>query len=118
MSLFRALKSKTVWAGIGTTALGVAHFAAAAAPVITPYVPATSPAGACLAIGLGLLTVWGRTRAVQPLGPVIQTTVRKTLAADNEIRGVPAQPSATKVAVVTGMVKGLPDAPTPTAPLE
>lgn len=114
-SIGKALKSKTVWAGIGTTALGVANFAVQAVPVIAPYVPATSPVGAGLAIALGLLTIYGRVNAKQPLGPVIGTTVQKTLAADHEMQGELAPPSAAHVALVTGMVKGLP-ATAPAAP--
>lgn len=108
-SLGKALKSKTVWAGIGTTALGVGQIAAQYAPTILSFVPAASPVGAALTIGLGALTIYGRVKAQQPLGPVIDKTIADSVKSINSIQGTdPA--SIRQVDAVTAVVKNQPGA--------
>lgn len=115
-SIGKALKSKTVWAGIGTTAIGIGEFAAHAAPVvapyIAPYVPATGPVGAGITIALGLLTVYGRVKAKQPLGPVIDSTIQQTMVAVGQLHDT-GHPTGTDVAIVKEMVKTNVPAPKP-----
>ncbi len=108
-----ALKSRTVWAGIGTTALGVGQIAAQYAPTILSFVPAASPVGAGLTIGLGVATIIGRVMAKQPLGPVIDTTIAASVNAVNGLHQagtIPAAPTtvsqrATQLAAVKTIVK-------------
>ena len=99
-TLGHALSSKTVWAGIGGGLLAVAQFI----PTIAQYVPAGTPVGGGLAIAMAALTIYGRIRAKQPLGPVIDTTIQQTVDAVHEIQGQ-APPSVAKVDAVTAMVK-------------
>jgi hypothetical protein len=112
-SIGNALKSRTVWAGIGTTALGVGQIAAQYAPTILSFVPAGTPLGAGITIGLGVATIIGRIRAKQPLGPVIDTTIVDSINAVNalhqngqQLAGAQTFSSAkTQVATVTAIVK-------------
>jgi hypothetical protein len=109
-----ALKSRTVWAGIGTTALGISQVAAQYAPTILSFVPAGTPVGAGLTIGLGVATIIGRIMAKQPLGPVIDTTIAKSVDAVNALHesgdavAAPTTLSQSKVqlATVKAIVKG------------
>lgn len=106
-SLGKALKSKTVWAGIGTAALGIGQIAQQYAPTILSFVPAASPVGAGIIIGTGVLTIIGRIKAKQPLGPVIDDTIAQTVAAVHEIQGN-GSPSIAKIEAVTTIVKNQP----------
>ncbi len=112
-ALGHALKSRTVWAGIGTTALGASQIAAQYAPTILSFVPAGTPVGAGLTIGLGVATIIGRIMAKQPLGPVIDTTIQKSVDAVNGLHQagvIPAAPAtlaqrASQLAAVKTLVK-------------
>jgi hypothetical protein len=106
-SLGKALKSKTVWAGIGTAALGVGQIAAPYAPQILQFIPAGTPAGAAITIGLGALTIYGRIKAKQPLGPVIDATIAQTVDAVHQMNpGTEAPPASPgNVKAVTARVK-------------
>lgn len=108
-SLGKALKSKTVLAGIGTTALGAAELAQQFAPAILSFVPPATPVGAAITIGLGALTIYGRIKAKQPLGPVIDDTIKQAVDAVHELQDQ-APPSVRKVDTVTAMVKNEPGA--------
>lgn len=103
-SVGKALKSKTVWAGIGTTALGIGQLAAPFAPQILSFVPPGSPVGAGITIGLGVLAAYGRIKAKQPLGPVVQDTVATTLDAVHQLQ---ISDPATQPQTVTGKVAQL-----------
>ena len=109
-ALGHALKSKTVWAGIGTTALGVGQVAAQYAPDVLAFVPPGTPVGAALTIGLGALTIYGRVRAKQPLGPVIDTTIQQSVDAVHQLQSQ-GPPSVAKVDAVTAIVKNQPPPP-------
>jgi hypothetical protein len=103
-SLGKALKSKTVWAGIGTAALGVGQIAAPYAPQILQFIPAGTPVGAVATIALGAMTIYGRVRAKQPLGPVIDDTVARSVEALHQLREQPL-PSVAVIDAVAAMVK-------------
>jgi len=105
-SLGKALKSRTVWVGIGTTALGGAELLAPVAPYIAPYVPAGTPVGAGITAALGIATIIGRMRAKQPIGPVIDSTIAQTLDAVHQIQG--GAQSATSFPKVAPIVKATP----------
>lgn len=77
MNFLSILKSKTVW---GAIALGAVN----TLPVIAPYVQGT-PVGAGINLALAGFTIYGRIRAKQPLGPVIDDTIAKTIEAVNVI---------------------------------
>lgn len=76
-SLGKVLKSKTVWAGIGSGLLAGAQFI----PTLAQYVPSGTPLGGGLAIVMAVLTIYGRIKAKQPLGPVIDDTIAQTVEA-------------------------------------
>ena len=103
-SVGKALKSKTVWAGIGTAALGTGEILQQYGPVALQLFPATSAIGAGLTIALGAATVYGRVKAKQPLGPVIDQTISDTLHAVHTINGQ-APPTPTQIQQVTTAVK-------------
>lgn len=103
-SIGHALKSRTVWAGVGTTALGITQIAAQYAPSILSFVPAATPVGAGITIALGVATVIARVRAKQPLGPVIDTTIAQTVDAVHQMQGKDV-PSTAAVAAVAARVK-------------
>lgn len=111
-SLGKALKSKTVWAGIGTTALGVGQIAAQYAPTILSFVPAGTPVGAGIIIATGVVTIIGRIKAKQPLGPVVDDTIAQTVDAVHQLQGN-GSPSTAKIAQVTAIVKNQPSQPSP-----
>ncbi len=108
-ALGRALKSRTVWAGIGSTALGVGQLAAQYAPAILSFVPPATPLAAGITAGLGVLTIIGRLRAKQPLGPVIDQTIAQSISAVTAIKGEPPVGIKT-VDAVTAAVKKQPGA--------
>jgi hypothetical protein len=110
-SLGKALKSKTVWAGIGTAALGAGELAQQYAPTILQFVPPATPVGAGITIALGALTIYGRIRAHQPLGPVIGDTVDKTIEAVSVMRNG-AVTTRNEAQGVKNMVKAAPAGPT------
>jgi hypothetical protein len=93
-SLGKALKSKTVWAGIGTAALGAGQLAEQYAPTILSFVPPATPAAAAISIGLGALTIYGRIKAQQPLGPVIDRTIKNSVDAVNSLHDTGSHPAA------------------------
>ncbi len=106
MNFLKALKSKTVWAGIGTVALGTGGILQQYAPTILSFVPATTPVGAGITIALGAMTIYGRIKAQQPLGPVIDKTIQQTVEAVHQIQGnTPPNPTAVVQQVKT-IVKG------------
>lgn len=96
-SIGKALKSRTVLVGIGTTLLGGAELLGHAAPYIAPYVPAGTPIGASIIVGLGVATVIGRLRAKQPIGPVIDDTIAKTVKAVHMIGVNRDEPTPTTI---------------------
>lgn len=96
----KALKSRTVWVGLGTTALGGAQLGAQVLPYVAPYVPAGTKLGALITATLGILTVIARIRAKQPLGPVIDTTVAQTLEA---VHVLGASSAARETGAITGL---------------
>lgn len=108
-SLGNALKSKTVWAGIGTAALGAGEILQQYAPTILSFVPAATPAGAAITIALGAMTIYGRIRAKQPLGPVIDKTIADSVNAISGMNSAPA-PSLRQIDAVTAVVKNQPGA--------
>lgn len=103
MGIPKFLKSKTVWAGIGTVLLGSGEILQQYGPLAMQLFPPTSAIGAGLTIGLGAATIYGRIKAQQPLGPVIDKTIAQTVAAVHELQG--SSPSATTVEQAKIIVK-------------
>lgn len=106
MSWLKVFKSKTVWAGIGTAALGSGELLQQYAPTILSFVPATTPIGAGITIALGVMTVYSRIKAQQPLGPVIDTTIKQTVEAVHNLQGNDV-PTPTTIAAVKSEVKAI-----------
>ena len=102
------LKSRTVWMGIGTAALGAGELAAQYSPQILSMVPATTPFGAGLTIGLGVLTVIARVRAKQPLGPVVNDTIAKTIDVVHDMQAAGKPKAAQDFLAVAPAVKAKP----------
>lgn len=105
-SFAKALKSKTVWGAIASGALAAGPII----PAIAPYVPA-GPGGAALGLAAAAFTIYGRVKAKQPLGPVIDQTIKQTVDAVHQLQGeMPAsaqQPAPPKppLSMVTALVK-------------
>lgn len=106
MSWLKVFKSKTVWSGIGMAVLGSGEILQQYAPTILSFVPAATPVGAGITVALGLMTVYGRIKAQQPLGPVIDTTIQQTVDAVHVIQG-DGPPTIGKVESVTAEVKAV-----------
>jgi hypothetical protein len=101
MGFLKIFKSKTVWGAIGSGLLVGAQLI----PSIAQYVPAGTPLGAALGLGMAAFTIYGRIKAKQPLGPVIDQTIKQTVEAVHVIQGnAPANPAAV-VAQATAIVK-------------
>ncbi len=101
MGFLKIFKSKTVWGAIGSGLLGAAQLI----PTVAQFVPAGTPLGAGLAIGLAAFTAYSRIRAKQPLGPVIDDTIKQTVSAVNSIHPAASVP-ASSVPAITAAVKG------------
>lgn len=105
-TLGKILKSKTVW---GAAGLGVMTVL----PAVAPFIPAGTKAGAVVGAALALFTIYGRIQAKQPLGPVIDDTIAKTVDAVH-ILGISAVVPGTttgavaQVAQVQAVVKQMP----------
>jgi hypothetical protein len=95
-TLGKALKSKTVWGAVGLTALNTV-------PYWAPLVQGT-PVGLGLNLALGAFTIYGRIRAKQPLGPIIDDTIAQTVDAVHQLQGDP-KPGTATVAAITQTVK-------------
>jgi hypothetical protein len=101
MGFLKVFKSKTVWGAIGSGLLVGAQLI----PTVAQFVPAGTPLGAALGIGLAAFTAYSRIKAKQPLGPVIDDTIKQTVDAVHQIQGsAPANPKAV-VAQATAIVK-------------
>lgn len=70
----KIVASKTVW---GAVALGIFGIL----PTIAPMVPQGSKTGAVIAIALMCFTIYGRIRAKQSLGPVVDDVMKQTIEA-------------------------------------
>lgn len=92
-TLNKIVHSRTVWGAVSAGTLIVGQ----AAPTVAQYLPA----GGKLSVILGLIatgvTIYGRIRAKQPLGPVIDTTIAQTLEAVHVLGASdpPADPAKT-----------------------
>lgn len=104
MSWLKVFKSKTVWAGIGTAVLGSGELLQQYAPTILSFLPATTPVGAGITVALGAMTIYGRIKAQQPLGPVIDQTIHDTVNAVHTINGQ-TNPTISQIATVKADVK-------------
>lgn len=89
-TLGKILSSKTVW---GATLLGVMGIL----PTVAPLVPAGTKTGALITLVLAAFTIYGRIRAKQPLGPVIDETIAKTVDAVHELGIGPSTDAVSKV---------------------
>ena len=87
LNFLKVFKSKTVWAGIGTVVLGSGEILQQYGPLALQFFPPTSAVGAGLTIALGGMTIYGRIKAQQPLGPVIDKTIQQTVDAVHELQG-------------------------------
>lgn len=98
-TLGHALSSKTVW---GAVALGAVN----TLPMIAPYVQGT-PVGIGINLALAGFTIYGRIRAKQPLGPIVDDTIAKTVDAVNQLGMTDAPPLsvAGKVAQTSEIAK-------------
>jgi hypothetical protein len=94
-----------VWAGIGTASLGIGELAAQYAPQILSFIPPASPVAATIIIGTGIATIIARVKAKQPLGPVIDQTIAKSVNAVNAMHQTGVIPAA-QLAAVKAQVKG------------
>lgn len=100
--LSTVLKSRTVW---GAAILGVIPVLQA----ISPIVPAGTKAGAAIAAILAIYTIYCRIKAKQPLGPVIDDTIAKTVDAVHRLQTTAPQPAPvvpSDTPMVKAMVKG------------
>ena len=103
----KIVKSRTVW---GATGLGVMTVL----PTIAPIVPANTKASAIIGLLLAIYTIYGRIMAKQPLGPVVDDTIAKTVNAVNAFHQtgeVPAAPATMsqaqmQLSMVKAEVKG------------
>jgi len=102
--LGKILSSRTVW---GAAILGVMGIL----PTIAPMIPQGTKTGALNTLLMMGFTIYGRIRAKQPLGPVIDTTISKTIDAVHEL-GISAEGAPTSIAgqvaqtaAVTAVVK-------------
>ncbi len=76
MNIFKKIfASKAIWGNIGTGALLALQFVPVAAQYVSPF----TPIGMGLALASVGLSAYGRIQAKQPLGPVIDDTVKKTM---------------------------------------
>ena len=100
MSFLNIFKSKTIWGQIGAAALLGAQFL----PVAAQYVAPTTPLGAALAIGAIGFTAYGRIKAKQPIGPVVDDTITKTMLVVHDLNGQPP-PTSTQILQVKDAVK-------------
>jgi hypothetical protein len=96
-TLGKIFSSRAVW---GAALLGVMGIL----PTIAPIVPQGTWEGAIITIALSGFTIYARIRAKQPLGPVIDATIQKSVEAVHELQGQ-SPPSVAKVDAVTSMVK-------------
>lgn len=100
-TLAKAVKSRTIWAGAASTAIGGFELVTTYAPQILPFVPATSKVAAILTVIAGIGAIVARLKARQPIGPVIDKTIADTIAAGH-VLGITDKPEtlAGKVAQV------------------
>ena len=99
-TLKKVFLSKSIWGNIGTGLLIGAQFI----PVASQVVGMSTPLGAGLALATVGLSAYGRIRAKQPLGPVVDDTIKKTMEIVHQInQQTPPNPS--QVATVTTLVK-------------
>lgn len=114
-ALGKALKSKTVWTGIGTIAVNGLEYL----PMVAQFVPPGSGIAVGINVAIGAMTIYGRIRAKQPLGPVIDDTIKNTVDAVHMLQGsqanehslltgVNARTTPDAVAEVTAVVKSMP----------
>jgi hypothetical protein len=85
-TLGKVMKSRTVWGAVILGAIPVLQ-------AIAPMLPAGTKAGAVVGVILMIWTIYCRIRARQPLGPVIDTTVAKTIEAIHIIGATQATPA-------------------------
>jgi len=106
-TLGKILSSRTVW---GATILGVMGIL----PTIAPMIPQGTKTGALITLAMMVYTIYCRIRAKQPLGPVIDATIAKSVDAVHELQGQ-SPPSVAKVDAVAAIVKDQAPLPTPGA---
>ncbi len=76
-TLAKVAKSRTVWGAVAAGGL----FVGQAAPTIAQYVPPGGKLSVILGLAATAFTIYGRIRAKQPLGPVIDQTIAQTVEA-------------------------------------
>lgn len=107
-SIGKALKSRTVWAGVAQVALGSGEVLQHYAPTILSFVPPATPLASGIVIATGVATIIGRVMAHQPLGPVIDKTIAESVEAVHAQQGT--VPTVRQIDSVTAVVKNQPGA--------
>lgn len=111
-TLGKIAKSRSVWGSIGSGFIIVGQ--------AYPHVAHILPAGSKITVILGLIatgvSLYGRIRAKQPLGPIIDQTIADTVTQVHELGIGPAPDPVTKIIQVQAIKQGIAAAKEPLFP--